>query len=243
MKKTLTLTLVKPFIAVLSLSVSAYAFAGPTFTLDSLLKAGNDDGHGSFTLTNTNDETVYVKGEVIQIKVEEGDIKKIPLTKENFLLWDLSINPSKLQLLPGEVRDVAVKYLCQKDCDRSKDSVYQIRFTPVSAPVEMDGQKVVFAFGLAPYYIVPALTSEVDYEWNYDEDAHVVSVYNKGNTYLKIEFDNCNNNLRSERRCRAVFNVLSGRKLDIKLEEGLQGNNVNVTVADHDQRFEDEFIL
>lgn len=243
MKNKLTLSFAKSVTVFLSMLISTSVFAGPTFTLDSLLKSGNDDGHGSFTLTNSESETVYVKGEVVQIKVVDGDIKKIPLTRENFPLWDLSINPSKLRLLPGEVRDVAVKYLCQKDCDRSKDSVYQIRFTPVSAPEKIDGQKVVFAFGLAPYYVVPALTSEVDYDWSYDEDAHVVSVYNKGNTYLKIEFDNCNNNLRKERRCRAVFNVLSGRKLDIKLEEGLRGNNVNVTVADHDQRFEDEFTL
>ena len=231
------------FIALASLFVSVSSFASPTFTLDSLLKSGNEDGHGFFTMSNTQRETIYVKSEIFQIKVADGNINKIPLTRENFPLWDLSVNPSKLRLMPGEVRDVAVKYLCQKDCDRSKDSVYQIRFSPAEAPEKMDGQKVIFAFGLAPYYIVPALVSEVDYDWNYNKDSHTVSIYNKGNTYLKIEFDNCNNNLREERRCRAVFNVLAGRKLDIKLEEGLRGNNVNVTVADHDQRFENEFIL
>lgn len=220
-----------------SLPVSA-----STFSVDSLLKVGNDNGHGTFTVTNTQKETVYVKGEVLQVKVSSGEIEKIPLTRENFPIWDLAVNPSKLRLLPGEIRDVAVKYLCKADCDRSRDLVYQIRFSPVSAPDEVEGQSVSFSFGMAPYYIVPASQQRMEYSWDYDEKAHTVKVHNTGNTYLKIQFDNCNK-LRAINSCRAVYHVLSGRKMRIELPEGIQGRNVQVTVANHDQRYQDEFTL
>ena len=222
---------------------SISVFAAASFTLDTLIKVGNEKGHGAFTLKNLERETVYIKGTVSQIKVVDGEIKKIPLTRDNFPIWDLAINPSKLRLLPGEVRDVAIKYLCQEDCDRSKDLVYQIRFAPVSPPETPEGQKVVVSFGMAPYYITPALKSDVHYEWDYDEKAKKVTINNTGNTYLKVQFDNCNNNLREERRCKAVYHVLAGRYMEIDLPEGLIGNNVQVTVADHDQRYQDEFTL
>lgn len=213
-----------------------------TLSVDNLIKVGNDNGHGSFTLSNYQRETIYVNSEVLQIKVIDGKIKKIPLTRENFPIWDLAVNPSKLRLLPQELRDVAVKYLCQTDCDRSKDLVYQVRFSPVAPPEQSDEQKVTFTFGVAPYYIVPALEPKVDYTWEYNQTAQIVRVKNTGNTYLKIEFDNCND-LSDVNSCRATYHVLSGRKMDIKLPEGVQGSNVKVTVADHDQRNEDEFTL
>lgn len=219
------------------------ASAAPTFTLDTLFKTSNDNGNGSFTLRNTQRENVFVKGEVLQVKVVDGEIEKIPLTRDNFPLWDLAINPSKLRLLPGEVRDVAVKYLCQKDCDRTEDLVYQVRFSPISAPDGSDEQRVDIGFGFAPYYIIPALESKVTYEWDYDEQKHEVQVKNTGNTYLKIEVDNCNNKLRTVKNCVAVYDVLAGRVLNIDLPETLKGNNVRVTVADHDQRYQDEFTL
>ncbi|CAH1534392.1 conserved exported hypothetical protein [Vibrio owensii] len=217
--------------------------ATPTFTLDTLFKTSNENGNASFTLRNTQRENVFVKGEVLQVKVVDGEIKKIPLTRDNFPLWDLAINPAKLRLLPGEVRDVAVKYLCQKDCDRTKDLVYQIRFSPIAAPSDSNEQRVDIGFGMAPYYIIPALDPKVTYEWNYDEEKHEVRVNNTGNTYLKIEVDNCNNKLRTVKNCVAVYNVLAGRVLDIDLPDTLKGKNVRVTVADHDQRYQDEFSL
>lgn len=213
-----------------------------TLSVDNLIKVGNDSGHGSFTLSNYQREAIYVDSEVLQIKVVDGQIKKIPLTRDNFPIWDLAVNPSKLRLLPQELRDVAVKYLCQTDCDRSRDLVYQVRFSPITPPEESDEQKVSFTFGVAPYYIVPALEPEVDYTWEYNEAAQIVRVRNTGNTYLKVEFDNCND-LSEVNSCRATYHILAGRKMDIKLPEGVQGNNVQVTVADHDQRNEDEFTL
>ncbi|MGF1683980.1 hypothetical protein [Photobacterium minamisatsumaniensis] len=216
--------------------------AAPTFQLDTLFQTSNENGHGVFTLSNTNRETIYVKGEVLQIQIEEGGINKIPLTRDNFMIWDLAVNPSKLRLLPGEVRDVAVKYLCSSNCNRSEDLVYQIRFSPVSAPEKIEGQEVAIAFGMAPYYVIPAAEQNVSYEWDYEEASQTVKVSNTGNTYLKVEFDNCNE-FSARKSCRAVYHVLSGRYLEFKLPEGLQGSNVQVTVANHNQRYEDEFTL
>ncbi|PSW16845.1 hypothetical protein C9I98_20025 [Photobacterium sanctipauli] len=115
--------------------------AAPTFQLDTLFQTSNENGNGIFTLTNTNNKSIFVQGEVLQIKTEKGEIKKVPLNRDNFMIWDLAVNPSKLRLLPGEVRDVAVKYLCQSNCDRSSDLVYQIRFSPVSPPKQFKSKR------------------------------------------------------------------------------------------------------
>lgn len=223
--------------------VHSNANAASTFQIDTLLQVSNERGNGVFTLSNDSNQTVYVKGEVLQVKVIDGEIVKIPLTRENFPIWDLAVNPSKLRLMPGEVRDVAVKYLCQgENCDRSQDRVYQVRFSPVSAEDNSDTTEVKLAFGMAPYYIIPAENQNVEYDWNFDKSTQTVSIENTGNTHVKIEFDNCNE-YRSIQQCRAVYHVLAGRYMAIELPEGLRGDNVKVTVANHSQRIEDEFTL
>ncbi|PSW16846.1 hypothetical protein C9I98_20030 [Photobacterium sanctipauli] len=95
---------------------------------------------------------------------------------------------------------------------------------------------------MAPYYVIPVEPQSVNYAWDFDEAKQTVKVYNTGNTFLKIEFDNCNE-FANTKNCRGLYHVLAGRYLEFKLPKGLQGNNVQVTVANHNQRYEDEFTL
>ncbi|QEL43523.1 hypothetical protein [Vibrio parahaemolyticus] len=67
-----------------------------------------------FTLTSTKGEPEYISGEIEQVSVEDGAIKKIKLTKDNLPIWDLALLPTKVILYPGEMRRVAVKKLMPK---------------------------------------------------------------------------------------------------------------------------------
>lgn len=223
--------------------MSMNVFAGSQFTLNTLFQTGNKDGNELFTVSNISDQTIYLKTDVVKIQTKNGEIEKIALTRDNFPLWDLAVNPTKLAINPGDVKDVGVKYLCQKDCPRDQDLVYQVRFTPVENALTK-GQSVSVQFGMAPYYIVPARVSKVDYDFDYDDKKGIVHVVNKGNTYIKIEMNNCNKiNKQKGTQCRAVYNILSGRKKDIILPDVLNDNNTKVTVANYDQSIQKKFNL
>lgn len=219
--------------------------AGMEFQLDTLLLSANASGNGVFTVTSSAKETLYLEASVVKITMNNGEIEKVPLTRDNFPLWDVAVNPTKLVMRPGESKPVAVKYLCQSNCAREEDSVYQVRFTPALEDSGGDNQQdVQFRFGLAPYYVIPALEQNVDYSWEYDEEKQEVAIHNTGNTMVKVEFDNCNNldGMRTT-SCRAVYPILAGRYKKIELPEGLHGNNVQVKVANHDQSIERNFTL
>ncbi|PSW20632.1 hypothetical protein C9I98_07220 [Photobacterium sanctipauli] len=220
--------------------------AGMNFQLDSMLLTANDKGNGVFTVTSSSRETMYLEAEVVKVMVRNGQIEKVPFSRDNFPMWDLAVNPSKLVMRPGEAKSVAVKYLCQQNCERDEDLVYQVRFKPTAGPSEEEGQTVDIRFGMAPYYIIPAQEQLVEYDWDYNEIEQTVAVRNTGNTLIKIEVDNCNLGFmerKAEGSCRGVYPVLAGRHKLITLPEGLQGSNVQVTVANHDQSIERDFTL
>ncbi|EJE8675977.1 hypothetical protein M5236_004704 [Vibrio parahaemolyticus] len=220
------------------------AVASPTFNVDSLFKSSNERGHGMFTVSNQGREPLYLTGEVLRIETQHGEIKKIPLTRDNFPLWDLALNPTKAVLQVGEVRDFSVKYLCETQCDRSEDLVYQIRFYPSVEDTINNGQQVSFLFGLAPYYVIPALKQKVNYEWDYQKEKHEIYINNTGNTFLKIELSQCHaQRAKGKSQCRAVYYVLSGRHKTISLPAFFDDSPITVKVANHDQSIEKTFTL
>lgn len=211
--------------------------------VNKMLQTANEHGNGTFTLTNGGKGNLYVKAEITKLDTENGELKKIPLTRENFPLWDLAVSPSKTILHPGEIKDFSLKYLCQKDCDRTKDLVYQVTFLPVEPPKDSKGQSVGLRFGVAPVYILPAEESNVNYDFNYDDKSRTIKLTNNSNTFLKMEVDGCreesNNELApTESACRAVFYSLAGRVRDIVLPKNMVEFGAKVTVANHDQSYE-----
>ncbi|EJG1086778.1 hypothetical protein C4G53_RS23865 [Vibrio parahaemolyticus] len=220
------------------------AVASPAFNVDSLFKSSNERGHGMFTVSNQGREPLYLTGEVLRIETQHGEIKKIPLTRDNFPLWDLALNPTKAVLQVGEVRDFSVKYLCETQCDRSEDLVYQIRFYPSVEDTTNNGQQVSFLFGMAPYYVIPALKQKVNYEWDYQKEKHEIHINNTGNTFLKIELNQCHaQRAKGKSQCRAVYHVLSGRHKTISLPAFFDDSPITVKVANHDQSIEKTFTL
>ncbi|QKS98628.1 hypothetical protein HUO05_25845 (plasmid) [Vibrio alginolyticus] len=240
--------MLKPIVKRLRIMALAFctmqASASPSFHVDSLFKSSNERGHGIFTVSNQGREPLYLTGEVLRIETQNGDIKKVPLTRDNFPLWDLALNPTRAVLQVGEVRDFSVKYLCETQCDRSEDLVYQIRFYPSVEDTPNNGQQVSFLFGMAPYYVIPALKQQVDYEWDYQKDKKEIRINNTGNTFLKIELSQCHaQRAKGKSQCRSVYHVLSGHHKTISLPAFFDDTPITVKVANHDQSIEKTFTL
>lgn len=110
-------------IGLATLSISAQAFH-----VDSMVKfPQNNSGNGIFTVTSNIKKTEFINIEIDKVIASKNEIKKTPYTRENFPMWDLATSPGKLVLHPGEAKDVAVKFLCQKNCqNENSDLVYQI---------------------------------------------------------------------------------------------------------------------
>lgn len=215
------------------LMMSSFSHA---FSIDKMLLIAREDGNGVFTLTSSKTEPEYIKGSVSQVKVENGELEKVELTKDNLPLWDLALLPNKLILNPGERRRVSVKNLCQVNCyDLEKDKVYQVTFMPSVIDGDKKESRIGINYGYAPYYIVPARNANVDYEVKYNGSE--VYVENNGNTFFYIQFDNCKPNSVSN-KCKQTNTILSGRKKTIKLAEGLQNvDSLSVKVANHDYSY------
>ena len=142
------------------LMMSSFSHA---FSIDKMLLIAREDGNGVFTLTSSKTEPEYIKGSVSQVKVENGELEKVELTKDNLPLWDLALLPNKLILNPGERRRVSVKNLCQVNCDDlEKDKVYQVTFMPSVIDGDKKESRIGINYGYAPYYIVPAKNANVD---------------------------------------------------------------------------------
>lgn len=211
--------------------------------LDTLFLSGNKNGNGVFTATNGTKAREYIQATVVKVELQGNEFVKVPLTRDNFPLWDLVVNPSKTMLQPGEVKNFAVKSLCQNDCFREVDALYQIRFVPVAPPGVQEGQSVNIRFGMAPYYIIPATQQRVEYKLEASDDKRQVTIDNTGNTFIKVEFNNCNVILKNNKNCRAVYHILAGRNRTIDLPDTMLGKNIKVTVANHDQSIQKVFTL
>lgn len=206
------------------------------FSIDKMLLISSDDGNGVFTLTSSKGEPEYIKGSVSQVKVNNGELTKIELTKDNLPLWDLALLPNKLILNPGERRRVSVKNLCQVNCDNlEKDKVYQVTFIPSVIDGEESKSRIGINYGYAPYYIVPAENANVDYDIKYD--GNEIQVENKGNTFFYMQIDNCRPDSISN-QCKQTNTILAGRKKTIKLADGLKNvDSLSVKVANHDYSY------
>lgn len=219
--------------------------AQATIGVDRMFSYSNEKGNGIISVTNRSmTAPTYLKGEVIKLSTENGEIQKIPLTRENFPMWDLTVSPSLSVLNPGETKDYSIKYLCQQSsCPRDNDLAYQIRFLPVPPPNKViSGKTVKFRFGMAPVYIIPALKQQVDYTYDYNRKTQEITLNNTGNTFVKMEVDGCNKEkLKENKMCRGVYHILAGRKKVIKLPDDMVDNGARVKVANHDQSIEKSY--
>ncbi|HIF9081099.1 TPA: hypothetical protein ACX6NP_003960 [Photobacterium damselae] len=223
-------------IGLASISISAQAFY-----VDSMVKfPKNDSGNGIFTVTSDLTRTEFINIEINKVLASENKIEKIPYTRENFPMWDLATSPGKLVLHPGEAKDVAVKFLCQKKCrNENSDLVYQVNFIPVNDPNKKDKkQKVSMLFGMAPYYIIPAKNPKYDYSYKFSKENKELTIKNSGNSYLNFNVDNCKDkNIPEGKDCSVNYHLLANRERKVKIPEHLISHSTILRVANHDESF------
>jgi len=223
----------KAWLLALALPLSAQAF-----TVDNMVLVSDSSGNGVFTLTSNKGAPEYIQGEVSQIRVVDGHIEKVALTKENIPLWDLAVVPAKLILNPGERRRVAVKNLCQHNCTGlDHDKVYQVEFTPGHVPDAKEENQIGIQMGYAPYFIVPAEHADVKYKVKYNAKTGKLHVNNQSNTFLYMQLDACEKG-KTVAGCKSTYTLLAGREKDIKLSDVFkEKDKLQIHVASHDYSY------
>ncbi|HIF9086834.1 TPA: hypothetical protein ACX6PR_003758 [Photobacterium damselae] len=229
----------------LFLSLLCVSHIVSALSIDSLFLVSDQVGKDSFSIANNSNDRVYLKTEMLQVKVENNGIKKVKLDKDNLLLWDVALEPSVAILNPGESRIFSAKSLCQNNCDRDEDKVYQFRFIPSDDPREIKAKKSIsFQFGVAPFYIMPASKQHVEYNYKFDKKTKKLHVSNTGNTFIKFEVNNCSNYRNNGKKsCKTVHYVLSGISQDFLLPDRLISSTTKVKFANYDQSIEKQVSL
>lgn len=216
------------FICSLLFSSSGFAIG-----LSNMFLVGNDSGNGLYTLFNNESSNLYINTSISRVYLEGGEIKEEVYSKDNFLSWDITVNPSKALLRGNEAKDFSIKTLCGERCDRSKDSYYLITFAPVEGEdTEGNRDKVNLVYGFKAYYVIPATESKVEFEASLR--GNVVTVNNTGNTFITGQIDQCRE-LKNAKGCRAQFKVLAGRKRTFEVPEQLRSQTQSLEFFNHDE--------
>ena len=217
--------------------------------ISSLMLVNADDKAGILTLDNTDNITYFLKTSVSKVEIKNNQIVKTPYTRKNLDSWQIATKPSKLVIEPNMVKDIQIENICGDSCDRSLDQVFQIHIQPVSYTNEGEDQsKISMLFGFAPYYIIPASESNVEYQASYD--GNNITAKNSGNTMLTLLIDQCKDNQSAQQEdgkkpalCTATFTLLAGRTRVLHVPEELQQENLDVILLNHDETFKQEITL
>lgn len=226
-----------------------------SMSINSLMLINSEHKKGSagvFTISNSDDITYFLKTSISEISVTNNKINKIPYDRSNISEWDIAAKPSKIVIEPKMVKELMIEDICGSRCSNNKDRVYKIDITPVSYETKDTVHKnnVSMLFGFAPYYIIPAKTSDVDYTLKYN--GTTIKASNSGNTLIKLVIDQCKGKTDKEleslrkdktKSCTAKYTLLSGRTREFSVPMELRKNNLRVIVLNHDETFREEKTL
>lgn len=214
--------------------------AANAVSIDSMVLVGDDSGNGVFSLSNNEKYTEFVTGKIAKYDVQGDVIHKTPYDENNVSDWELTLTNPKLILESGRTKQVGVRSLCGKTCDFQRDHVFQINFVPVpysdgdnKAPV------VALNIGYAPLYIIPAKNQNIKYKVK--NEGETIYVENNGNSFFRLGIDQCSDEIK--KGCRAAFTVLSGRHKHFNLPKGVQSDELNIVIINHDETFVRRFNL
>ncbi|MFQ2048381.1 hypothetical protein ACK34J_05460 [Aeromonas veronii] len=191
--------------------------------ISSMLEYTNEQGQATFTVSNGEPYRQYINTAVSELTVVNGDIKRMPYTRDNIDKWVLDVRPARMILEPGFKKNIVVQYQ-PKGVERSdRDRVFQLSFVPT--PYFEEGeekQQVKIAFGFAPLLIVPAkVTQPLSYDLRYEGGSVVVT--NKGDGFFSLSLDSCTKDTPAKARqeCSTSATVLAGRTLSVKLPKAM----------------------
>jgi hypothetical protein len=235
------------FFACMSLLASVPANA---IGINSMLQYTDSSGRAEFTITNSEDSRQYINVHITELLVENGEIRKIPYTRDNVDTWVMSAHPARAIVEPGFKKSFLLMHQpIVGEPDFNKDRVFQVSFVPSpyfdEDEVVQKNSAVKMAFGFAPLVIVPAKAPQpLDYKMAYVGDK--VTVVNDGNTAFTLFLDGCPENTAEKERgkCSADAVVLAGRKLNVALPTAMLGKSTfKAKVATYGNKFSAETTL
>lgn len=207
--------------------------------IDAILKFTDKSGKQTFTLTNDSNKRMFVKVNVAELKVVNGEIEKVPYTRQNLNEWMMDVSPIKSIVEPGFEKQFAAQVRCSVDCTGQKDRIFQIGFspTPYLENEEQGKSTVQLTMGIAAVLIQPGIPQPLAYDLAYSGTS--VIFHNRGESYFQASVDSCPPDAtRTERyTCTKEFTVLAGRKLSVELPESMRAPSLTVVIKTHAQAF------
>lgn len=216
--------------------------------IDSMLEYTDMKGEAKFTVTNSDAGRQYINVLISELLVENGNIKKVPYTRDNLNQWAMAAYPARSILEPKFKKEFSLVYQPKKDeLVINRDRVFQVSFipTPYFAEGEKKNNAVKMEFGFAPLVIVPAPQPEpLNYDMEYRGNS--VTVVNKGNSFFTLFLDGCPEGTPDKARstCSVDATVLAGRKLNIPLSAQIaKQSTLKARMSSHGNKFKAEATL
>ncbi|TCN88483.1 hypothetical protein EDB65_102270 [Vibrio crassostreae] len=192
-------------------------------SISSLLEVANDDDSAIIRVVNNDEVTMFVKVTSNKLQYNNGVRETIELSKNNVGSWGLKYTPTHLVLEPGEEKSVKLWYKCDLEpCDRSKDIVYGVNFSPTPY-LTSDQDKMNLVLGYKTYFVLTADKPKYAYALEKSIDNKVM-ITNKGNSSLMAIINNCTSDIKSN--CIFKYRLLPEVSKFIELPKPIFTNEI-----------------
>lgn len=217
--------------------------------INSMLEYTDPKGKAEFTITNSEDQRQYINVLITELIVENGELRKVPYTRDNVDKWVMSAHPARAIVEPGFKKNFLLMHEpIVGEPNLNKDRVFQVSFVPTPYFAEdeiMQNSAVKMAFGFAPLVIIPAKEPQpLAYDMTYSGNS--VTVVNRGNTAFTLFLDGCPQGTADKERskCSADAVVLAGRKLNVALPASMTSQStLKAKMATYGNKFKAEATL
>ncbi len=196
--------------------------------INSMFRIADNNSEGIFTVTNTSDKKLFLNVGIYELTLVNGEIIKTAYTRDNIEQWQLTVRPARTIIEPGFEKDLKLSLNCLPDCASDTDRVFQLAVvpTPYFDKDKRPEKAVQMAIGFAPLFIVPGKADKLNYITHYIGNKLVV--YNKGNTFLNISVNACEDELNDS--CHKDIKVLAGRRFQMELEPEMNKGRLKLKV-------------
>lgn len=202
-------------------------------SIDTMLKVADENGQGTYVVSNEQNSPVFVNIDLAKISVKDGKLVKDYYNKDNLLTWEVTTTQNKLILEPGMRKMIGIRALCAEACDPDNDGVYAVQFSPTPYNKEGKPKKgVSVSYGYESVFIIPAKNKRLSYSI-VKKDA-VVNLKNNSNTTLKVFLNQCSALYKSD--CSIKTILLPGKVRSLKLPKNARKGDINtfITTVDND---------
>ncbi|TKG09029.1 hypothetical protein [Vibrio sp. F13] len=210
---------------------SIVSFSASSIQISSLYLTADDTNTATFTVTNTDDKRIFLNIGVYELHMEDGEIVKIPYTRENLSQWQVNIKPSRTIIEPGFKKEFKVARSCGAECtDVIEDQIFQLAVVPTPYFDERSRPKqaVQMAIGFAPVFIVPGTGAPMEYDATYDDGQ--LTVFNRGKNVIDavVRSSQCK---KGQDSCRIAFKVMPQRRFSIPLKTSVASRDIIIALG------------